>query len=386
MSIESILLRAWTDRLPLLRSGEVTACRLFHGAGDGIEGLVIELFENVLIVQTHPGHGRVHDSFGGPAQSGSSEPEAQARVLMWDRLPAGQSDRQDAGPTHPRLRFGLGKNAPIASRTCHGLPGDERLRPAIERLRQEVGARAVYRKIFVPDRAEVPAEVTAMHASPQPWIGESVEPEILVREHGVAFITRPYDGFSVGLFLEHRENRQRVRALAAGRRVLNLFSYTCSFSVAAAAGGAAHVSSVDVSKRYLEWGKRNFEVNGLSTASHLFFCSDVLEFYARARRQRRRYDLVILDPPTFARLRRPRRTFVLDERLPALAAGAIELLDSGGTLLLATNNRQIGRDRLEGDLLAAVGDRGLTILDRPPLPPDFPGDPEYSKTIMANLE
>lgn len=323
MDIESILLKAWSARQPLLRSGKLTACRLFHGVGDGVDGLVVELLNDVLVVQTHPGH---------------------------------------------------------------GLPTNERLRPMIDRLRREVGARAVYHKIFVSDRAQAPADIAAMHADAKPWIGEAVEPEIVVREDDVQFVTRPYDGFSVGLFLEHRDNRKRIRSLAAGRRVLNLFGYTCSFSVAAAMGGAAHVSSVDASKRYLEWGKRNFEVNGVSIAGHLFFCSDTIEFYDQARRQGRRYDLVILDPPTFSRLRRPRRTLVLDEQLAALVTGAVDLLDPGGILLLATNCRQIGLDRLEREIRAAAGSRGCTIIERPLLPADFPGDADYSKTVITKVD
>jgi 23S rRNA (cytosine1962-C5)-methyltransferase len=323
MNLESIILKAWSARQPLLRAAEITACRLFHGAGDGIDGLVIELLGDVLVVQVHPGH---------------------------------------------------------------GLPAEVQLRPAIERLRQEAGARAVYRKVFVPDRAVVPPDVAAMHSSPQPWIGEPVDPEIIVRECDLKFITRPYDGFSVGLFLEHRDNRRRIGEMAAGRRVLNLFSYTCSFSVAAVKGGAASVSSVDVSKRYLEWGKRNFAANSLSTEGHWFFCSDVLEFYGRATRQHRRYDLVILDPPTFARMRRPHRTLVLDEQLGPLIAGAIGLLDPGGILLLATNARQLSAERIEREIRAAARPRNCTILERPPLPADFPGDADYSKTVLVKVE
>lgn len=320
MNLESILLTAWSSRQSLLRSGENTACRLFHGAGDGIDGLVIELLNDVMVVQMYPGH---------------------------------------------------------------QLPVDEQLRPAIDRLSRQVGAQAVYRKVFVPDRAEVPTDIAAMHGNPQPWIGEAVEPDIIVREGNLRFMVRPYDGFSVGLFLEHRDNRRRIQSLAAGRRVLNLFSYTCSFSVAAAMGGAVHVSSVDVSKRYLEWGKRNFELNRISTEGHLFFCSDTIDFYDRARRQKRRYDLIVLDPPTFSRLRRPKRTFVLDEQLPALVAGAMDLLDPGGFLLLATNHRQINMERLEREVHNAAGTRACHIIDRPTLPPDFPGDPDYSKTLIA---
>ncbi|MCL2330702.1 MAG: class I SAM-dependent rRNA methyltransferase [Phycisphaerae bacterium] len=324
MKLESLLLKAFAARQPMLQAGVTNAIRLFHGRGDGVDGLVIELFGDVLIAQFHPGH---------------------------------------------------------------GLPAEEQLRPAIEALRQAVGARAVYRKVFVPDRAEVPIDVAASHVSSHPWLGEPVELEITVSEYNSRFMVRSYDGFSVGLFLEHRENRQRVRAMAAGRRVLNLFSYTCSFSVAAAQGGAANVASVDVSKRYLEWGKQNFAANDLSMEEHLFFCSDVLDFFERAKRQHRQYDLVILDPPTFARMRRPMRTFVLDQQIGSLIAGVLGLLDPGGILLLATNARQISMDRLEHEIRAAAeaAGRSCSIIERPPLPADFPNDPDYSKTVFVQF-
>src|SRR5690606_6487827 len=119
-----------------------------------------------------------------------------------------------------------------------GLRMDD-VRRLAEGLLDRLSARAVYRKGFVRDRARLSAAQAAEHGSARPWIGSPVEPEITVEEYGVRFVVRPYDGFSVGLFLEHRDNRRRVRELAPGRRVLNTFAYTCGFTVAAAVGGAA---------------------------------------------------------------------------------------------------------------------------------------------------
>jgi len=110
--------------------------------------------------------------------------------------------------------------------------------------------------------------------------------EYAVLENGIRFLVRPHDGHSTGLFLEHRDNRKRVRRLAAGRNMLNAFAYTCGFSVAAALGGAAGTVSVDVSKKYLEWGKCNFAANELNLADHRFICSDIFDYYRRARRRR----------------------------------------------------------------------------------------------------
>jgi len=306
----------------LIRSEQSNAWRLFHGGSDGVEGLFIEQWADVLVAQFHPNHVHVRE---------------------------------------------------------------DETRGALEHLRQSVNARAVYRKIFPPDRAQVSPEIGAMHLSPQPWLGTPVEAEIPIVENSLKFLIRPYDGFSVGLFLENRDNRRRVRNMAAGRRVLNAFCYTCGFSVAAAAGGATSVYSVDLSRKYLEWGKRNFEANRISTQGHWFFCSDVLDYYARAKRQGRRFDLIILDPPTFARMRRPRRTFVLEEDLGPLLAGAVELLDPGGILLLATNCRQLALARMEQEIRKAAGNRECTVLERPALPPDFPGDPDFAKSIIVRL-
>lgn len=314
--------RALARRSELLADASTTACRLFHSDADGIAGLVVERFGDVLIAQLH------EERLAVPPG------EVQA-LLAWTR----------------------------------------------ERL----GFRAVYRKVFVRDRARVPDDVEALHNDARPWIGEPVEPELTVLENGVRFLIHPYDGFSVGLFLEHRDNRRRLRELAAGRRVLNAFCYTCGFSVAAALGGATAVDSVDVHKRYLEWGKNNFAANGLDVAPHRFFCSDVIEFYGRATRQGRRYDLIILDPPTFARQRRPERTFVLEEQLGELCSGAIRLLDPNGIVLLATNHRQIRPARLKEELVRSAPGRSCIILDQPPLPPDFRGDPDYTKTVLARF-
>jgi len=190
----------------------------------------------------------------------------------------------------------------------------------------------------------------------------------------------------VGLFLEHRDNRSRVRDLASGRRVLNAFSYTGGFSVAAARGGAASVASVDVSKKYLQWSRRNFAANGLDASPHRFYCSDVFEFHGRARRQGLRYDLIVLDPPTFSRLPKTRSVFEIERDLDRLVAGAIELLDPGGLIFLATNNRGLPRVRLEETLMHAAGTRRCTIVERPILPADFSADVDFSKSVWARFE
>jgi 23S rRNA (cytosine1962-C5)-methyltransferase len=310
-------------RADILADPHTNACRVFNGAADGIDGLVIEKLGDVLVAQLHEGCLRLA--------------EPQVRNL------------------------------------CAS-------------ARRRLGARAVYRKIFVRDRSAAEGTVARLHSDRTPWLGETVEAEFPVLENGIRFLVRPYDGYSVGLFLEQRDNRRRVRALAKGRAVLNAFAYTCGFSVAAALGGAAATVNVDVSKKHLEWGRRNFAANGLEPGSHLFTCSDVFDYYRRAKRQSRLFGLIILDPPTFARTRRPRRVFTLPEDLERLVAGAVELLGPGGYLLLAVNHRGTSRQRLERAVSLAAARRRSAIVDRPGLPADFRGARGYAKSVLARVD
>ncbi|GMV95719.1 MAG: class I SAM-dependent rRNA methyltransferase [Phycisphaerae bacterium] len=319
-AMQTLIDRALAVREPLRTGADTTCLRLFNGRADGIDGLVIEQWADVLTAQIHEGRLKL--------------PMTEVRAVCLE-------------------------------------------------LHRRLGARAVYRKWFVRDRSRPAPEQSAEHTRAQPWIGDPVEPELAVLENGLTFLIRPYDGYSVGLFLEHRRTRRRLRELAGGRRVLNTFAYTCGFSVAAAAGQAASTDSVDLHRRYLEWGKRNFAANGLAFAGHTFFASDVFDFFKRARRQGRRYDLIVLDPPTFARARRPARSFVLDERLEDLVAQAVGLLDPGGTVLLSTNDRGITSERLAQALTSPVTGRTCTSLEPLELPEDFAGDPAYAKTILA---
>jgi 23S rRNA (cytosine1962-C5)-methyltransferase len=217
-----------------------------------------------------------------------------------------------------------------------------------------------------------------------PWVGRPVEDEFAVFENGVQFLIRPYDGFSVGLFLEHRENRRQLREIATAKRVLNCFAYTCGFSVAAALGGAETVS-VDVSKRYLEWGKRNFARNGLSLDGHMFICSDTQDYFRRAARQGREFDLVVLDPPTFGRVKETGRHFSIQRDLHKLVAGASERLAPGGQILLSVNHRGTSLAQMERACLNSAERRHARVTARPKLPVDFAGDAAYSKSLWLEV-
>ena len=172
-----------------------------------------------------------------------------------------------------------------------------------------------------------------------------------------------------GLFLDQRENRQWVRSNSCGAAVLNLFAYTCSFTVAAAAGGASRTTSVDVSKRSLEVGRANLEYNRLDAGTHEFVCDDVADFVERARRRGLRWDMIIVDPPSFGRSRRG--VFQVERDYPRLLRCLVGLLANPGWLLACTNSRRVGDRTLRGWLVEAFGG-SLLRMERVQSGWDFP--------------
>lgn len=136
------------------------------------------------------------------------------------------------------------------------------------------------------------------------------------QEGNLEFEFRENSGQSAGLFLDQREHRQTIKAKAKDLKVLNLFSYTCGFSVAAAAGGARQVTSVDASSNFLNWGKENFVLNSLDIAHHEFFTQDVLLFLGGCVKRRRQFDLIVCDPPSFGRFKK--QVFRLEKDLAEL--------------------------------------------------------------------
>lgn len=163
--------------------------------------------------------------------------------------------------------------------------------------------------------------------------------EFVVPEQGHRFIVNLSDYHDTGLFLDHRNTRRMVRDEAAGKQVLNLFSYTGSFSVYAAAGGAAGTLSVDISNTYLEWTRRNYELNGLDPAIHRSERADVLQWLPQAAEEGRRFDLIICDPPTFSNSKKMRGFFDIGVMHPQLINDCLRLLAPGGALYFSTNFR-----------------------------------------------
>jgi len=162
-----------------------------------------------------------------------------------------------------------------------------------------------------------------------------------VLEYGLKFKVNLTDYLDTGLFLDHRETRRLVASLAKGKRLLNLFAYTCSFSVHAAAAGAALTKSVDLSNTYTEWGRDNFLLNGIDLRSHRIIRADCMKFLLE---ERDRYDLIVIDPPTISRSKKMDGMFDVQEDYPFLISKALSLLSDGGTIFFSTNSRKFSFD------------------------------------------
>lgn len=161
-----------------------------------------------------------------------------------------------------------------------------------------------------------------------------------VMEYGLRFEVNLQRYLDTGLFLDHRETRRLVREQARGKRVLNLFAYTGSFSVYAGAGGARRVVSVDLSHTYQDWTWRNLALNGLDDRMvQQLVCADVLKFLRETVAGTERYDLIVLDPPSFSNSKRMRATFDVQRDQVALLNAALALLAPRGTLYFSTNRQ-----------------------------------------------
>ena len=160
---------------------------------------------------------------------------------------------------------------------------------------------------------------------------------IVVKEYKAEFLVNLHDYLDTGLFLDHRPLRQIVSKSAEGKKVLNLFSYTGSISVAAAVGGAAKVTSVDMSSTYQNWAKKNFEQNNIPLAQHNFIVDSALEYLEKASQ---RFDIIVLDPPTFSNSKGMEEDFEVEKDQLFLVKHCLRLLDPAGVLYFSNNKRK----------------------------------------------
>lgn len=165
-----------------------------------------------------------------------------------------------------------------------------------------------------------------------------------VLEYGVKFKVNLFDYLDTGLFLDHRETRQIVAKASKGKSLLNLFSYTCSFSVQAAVNGAAYTKSVDMSNTYTEWGSDNFSLNGICLKNNPIIRADCLKFLEEEVLLGNRYDVIVIDPPTISRSKKMDQFFDIQVDYIGLLSAALKLLTQGGVIFFSTNSRKFSFD------------------------------------------
>jgi 23S rRNA (cytosine1962-C5)-methyltransferase len=253
----------------------------------------------------------------------------------------------------------------------------------------QLGFDGVYLKVR-PKQASVLVDTRREDVAPRmPVRGVAAPDDLAIVEEGVPLLVRLGDGLSTGLFLDQRDNRRRMRGMSAGRRVANLFAYTCAFSLAAALGGASRTVSVDASAAALERGRKGFEHAGIADDSvHSFVAVDAFAWLERTARRGEQFDVVVLDPPSYSAAKRGSR-FVADEDYADLAASALRLLAPRGCLLACTNHRGISRARFRKvlfDAARAARREVKQVKDLPP-PADFPeplgGEPHTKSAIVT---
>lgn len=186
--------------------------------------------------------------------------------------------------------------------------------------------------------------------------------DMLVSEGNLRFVVNVDDRIDTGLFLDHRAVRAYAAEVCDGKRMLNLFAYTCSVSVAAAVGGAKQTSSVDLSNTYLDWGKKNFAANDLDIAKHRFIRDDATRWMARDRNA---YDWIFINPPTFSRSKMSKGDFNIHKDHASLLQSAMSSLDNKGELLFTTHARAFELDD------AIVKRFGVEDATKQFVPPDF---------------
>jgi 23S rRNA (cytosine1962-C5)-methyltransferase len=240
----------------------------------------------------------------------------------------------------------------------------------VDALREEVeGLAGVY------GRDEIPRDDDDEGGAPAGRVLWGAEPpeRIEIDEHGMKVLVDVRRGQKTGHFLDQRDNRRMVRDLAAGRpEALNLFSYTGGFSVAAALGGARHVVSVDVDADAVALARENFKANGLEMADHAFATEDCFDLLARYKREGRRFDLVVCDPPAFAKSQK-----AVDSALAGYASlnrAALAVLAPGGLLVTASCSARVSVEQFTDAVKEAAFKArvDLQLVAETRQPPDHP--------------
>ncbi|MBE1553045.1 class I SAM-dependent rRNA methyltransferase [Sporosarcina limicola] len=208
--------------------------------------------------------------------------------------------------------------------------------------------------------------------------GEQGDFPIIVKENGMNFAVNLNEGAMTGIFLDQRDMRQAIRdKYSKGKNVLNTFSYTGAFSVAAALGGSINTTSVDLAKRSLAKTIEQFSVNGIDYEQQDIKVMDVFEYFRYAKRNELKFDLVVLDPPSFARTKK--YTFSTAKDYPALLMDAIAITEKNGIIVASTNNASFSMKKFKTFIeegFAGAGSK-YKILEESSLPKDFRTNRDY---------
>ena len=276
-------------------------------------------------------------------------------------------------------------------------PADEACRAELQHWLQRLKLHGAYHKTLHRQlRQNSPADV-----SPQLAAGNPAPDEVLIRENGLRYTLRFSEGYSVGLFLDQRDNRRRFLtnhvaagfplfpAGPAGTEVLNVFAYTCGFSLCAARAGA-RATSLDLSRKYLDWGRRNFAANQIPPDQHDFIYGDAFDWLRRLAKKSRRFHAIVLDPPTFSQSKE-NGTFQAARDYGRLVTAALPLLQPAGVLLASTNAATLAPANFLAQINAAItaARRRVTQQHYAPQPPDFPvtrDEPAYLKTVWLRIQ
>jgi 23S rRNA (cytosine1962-C5)-methyltransferase len=267
----------------------------------------------------------------------------------------------------------------------------------LRRLMDLYGARGAYHKILTRQVRRT----NVKQASPELVFGEAASGAFTIRENGLLFELSFDEGYSVGLFLDQRDNRRRLLTNhvatefplfpqgAADAEVLNTFAYTCAFSVCAATAGA-RATSLDLSKKYLEWGRRNFALNQLDAAAHDFIFGDVFDWLRRLAKKGRAFDAVLLDPPTFSQSK-TEGVFQAEKDYGRLVKAALPVLKPEGVLFASTNAARLEPEKFLQTATATIHSCGRKVLQQHyvPQPPDFPvhrDESAYLKTVWMRID
>lgn len=208
--------------------------------------------------------------------------------------------------------------------------------------------------------------------------GKEIPGDFVVTENGRGFNVSFLEGGGTGLFLDQRDNRRKIQTLAKGMEVLNCFCYTSSFSIYASLGGAIRTTNVDLSRKAIEWSKKNYLLNHLDVGNHEFIVGDVWEWLKRFQKKERTFDVIIIDPPSFSTSKAT--TFAAEKDIPKLIGLGLNVLRDGGILAFSTNIAKMSFSRFF-QALSQTKDftrKKYKILDVSSQGIDFPTDGQHA--------